>query len=258
MKIENSVPTEVVEPSDGTILIQPGSQSHNITPSYGIESVQSKPQAGHRHTKRLVLVVILLSAVTALIIIVGLLLSRNNKPGITPPEPSVPSKPAVISITAKSKDDLANVCTGNVISNAPSMTEVPRVIAVFEETTKGTSEYATADYYITDKSWVSENRLFNKINLVGCMTHKSESFTGKSCQVTNDMGKTAEMKLYTTEYQLKIYQAQSGKVLGGYTIKSPDTSCPEDVYYSENDSRVFTVPDTLKLNQSIRPYISSN
>lgn len=258
MSPEELKPGEVIKPVDDSNTLQVRGTNRNISPSYGIESVQSKPQIKHKRTRRFVLILILVSSILGLLIVAGMFVSRDNKAPAISSVTEEKSKPDVIAITAKRKEDFSNVCSGSVIANAVSISNTPRVISLFEETSTGSGEFADADYFVSDKSWVSDGSNYDKISLVGCMYHKSESYTGITCKVTTDSGNVIDMKLYSTDYQLKIYQAQSGKVLGSYTLQNPDKTCPLDAYYSKDSTKIFISPESSKLNQSIRPFIKTN
>jgi hypothetical protein len=256
MKTENTT-SEETNQADRVENRSISDKTYNITPSYGIDTVQISPSSRHKRTKKFVVLVILLCALLGLTIIIWMLWSRDrDSSNLEPPKSS--AKPAVVSLTSKTKEDFANVCAGSVIANAADISRSPRVIALFEETLKGAAEYATADHLLANRKWGSEYNALDTINLVGCLNHKSESNTGRICSVTTGSEATQNMMLFTADYQLKIYQAQNGKLLGTYAIKSTDLSCPKDAYYTESAKRVFTVPDANMLNQSITPYINTN
>lgn len=261
--VEVKAPGEVIVPQDAENTVPEGPYSKKISPSYSIESSQSVTHGSHAKARTTVGFVILAILILAALIVGGLIVTRNSKSNVsttasTDSDKNTQSSKSIVAIKAKTKDDFSNVCAGNRITNAVTLESIPRVVALFEESMKGSGIYSPADNYVSEKAWLSNDDSFDKINIVGCLTHDVETNTGRVCTVISADGDKKDLDLYTVEYRLTLYQAQLGKQLGTFGVKGPTTACPENPYYDESNTRIYSNPDKQKLAQAIRPFINPN
>ena len=134
---------------------------------------------------------------------------------------------------------LAEVCTGTVIDVSPeydASSSGPHLIALYSQNSFDGDVYDLMFPSSTElpEAWtVPVGEAFTDVELVGCLARTQETLVetceGYELDETDEMG---TVELYDAVYELTIYSAKSGEVLGTETIETFMDECPSFVMFS--------------------------
>lgn len=149
--------------------------------------------------------------------------------GITPP-----SDPAELK-----SFHLAQMCTGTVIEAAAAYDDSgsgPHKIALYSQNSFNNSTYDFMFPSQTDlpDAWTTAvDQPFSDIELVGCL-ERTETTLVETCEgyEIDEEDREGTVEIYDAVYQLTIYAAQTGAVVGTETIETFMDECPSFVMFS--------------------------
>lgn len=149
--------------------------------------------------------------------------------GITPP-----SDPAELK-----SFHLAQVCSGTVIEAAAAYDASgsgPHKIALYSQNGFDETVYDLMFPSQTDlpEAWTTAfDQPFSEIELVGCLA-RTETTLVDTCEgyEIDEENREGTVEIYDAVYQLTIYAAQTGELLGTETIETFVDECPSFVMFS--------------------------
>ncbi len=164
------------------------------------------------------------------ILFIGLVTAACDEGGGTAP----PSDPAELK-----SFHLADVCKGAMIDAAAAYdasSSGPHLIALYSQNSFDETIYDVmfpSQTNLPEEWTVPVDQPFSDIELVGCLARVEETLVetceGYELDETDEEGK---VEIYDAVYELTIYAAKSGEVLGTETIETFMDECPSFVMFS--------------------------
>lgn len=156
----------------------------------------------------------------------------------------------ISAVTADKVYDMDKICNNNYyISNAGTYTKGSSKVAVFYNSTDSPDNYT--ELYPSKSSWDAE--FPSEVGLVACMIASEGASAGKSCDYTSS-GEKVSIPLYKTNYEVKIIEALTGKVVATEKLTTNTGECPSYVSYDKSDPKVFEDPADDSVEGILTPY----
>ncbi len=176
--------------------------------------------------------------------------------------PDTPDTPDVD--LPKFVSDFDRVCTTQVgFAGATPLSDGaagPRPIAVFQETDSGslitTSFDLPAGWEIENDNDYDNNDEVAPIELVGCSTVTAQTPNGVSCDLEGDDDEVITLGLVDQSFELNVYEAVTGELLGTETIDAADADCPMFVFVDEGQTEYFNTPDADQYINALKAYVT--
>ncbi len=159
--------------------------------------------------------------------------------------------------------DFDRVCTTQIgFAGATPLSDGaagPRPIAVFQETDSGslitTSFDLPAGWEIENDNDYDNNDEIVPIELVGCSTVTEQSPNGVSCDLEGD-DEVITLALVDQFFELNVYEAVTGELVGTETIDAVDADCPTFVFVDEGQTDYFNTPDADQYINALKAYVT--
>ena len=150
---------------------------------------------------------------------------------------TIPSDPAELQ-----SFHLAKMCTGTVIEAAAEYDASgsgPHKIALYNQNGFDETVYDLMFPSQTDlpEDWTTPfDQPFSDIELVGCLS-RTETTLVDTCEgyEIDEEDREGTVEIYDATYELAIYAAQTGELLGTETIETYMDECPSFVMFSTGD-----------------------
>ncbi len=159
--------------------------------------------------------------------------------------------------------DFDRVCTTQVgFTGATALTEVagPHPIILFQETDSGllieSAAELPAGWAVEEDSDFDDNSDLVPTELIGCAQIVAQEPNGVSCDLEDDDGKVTTLDLVDVTYELTVYEATTGALVGTDTVLAADTECPFFVFVDEGDTQYFNAPDADQYINALKPYVA--
>ena len=160
--------------------------------------------------------------------------------------------------------DFNRVCTTQVgfagatpLSDGPG----PHPIVLFQETDSGllieSAVELPAGWAIEPDSDFDDNSDLAPTELVGCAQIAAQAPNGVACDLEDDDGNVTTLDLVDVTYELSVYEATSGTLVGTETIEAASTECPFFVFIDEGDTQYFNAPDADQYTNALKAYVTS-
>lgn len=176
-------------------------------------------------------------------------------------EPVEPVEPEVDLPTFAS--DFDRVCTTQVgFAGATPLTEGPgpHPIILFQETDSGilieSSVDLPAGWAIEEDSDFDDNSELAPTELIGCSQITVTEPNGVACDLEDDDGNVTTLNLVDVTYELTVYEATTGELVGTETIAAADTECPFFVFIEEGDTEYYNAPDADQYTNALKAYVT--
>ncbi len=145
--------------------------------------------------------------------------------------------------------DFDQVCNTQVgFGGAKPYAKTPGVHkVVFFDDYRGESQVESSsqlpeEWIVTEDANFEDNSELAEIELVACSERTAERPTGKKCDLDDD-GTTVTLELVDDADELKVYEATTGKEVGGATIEAERDDCPSFTFYQKGDTTHVAEPD---------------
>lgn len=147
---------------------------------------------------------------------------------------TIPSDPAELQ-----SFHLAKMCTGTVIEAAAAFdasSSGPHKIALYSQNGFDETVYDLMFPSQTElpEAWTTAfDQPFSDIELVGCLA-RTETTLVDTCEgyEIDEEDRTGTVEIYDATYELTIYAAQTGEVVGTETVETFTDECPSFVMFS--------------------------
>ena len=160
-------------------------------------------------------------------------------------------------LTATYMSEVSAVCTGSSITNvAEYKGAAPHPIAIFEQDTIDKNSFTSSSIYFSDSSWTVDTKEYAKVQLVGCLTKKSTTATGRTCDMEDENDQKISVGLFNVVYNLAVYEAKTGKKLADKEVSGPATDCPYFATYDKEDPKLYGDPDKGSATEAVKEYVT--
>lgn len=136
----------------------------------------------------------------------------------------------------------------------------PRPVVLLQETDSGLLIEASAElpagWAIETDADFEDNSDLAPTELVGCAQVAGTSATGIQCDLELDDGSIATLELVDVTYELTVYGAATGEVVGTDTIEASDTDCPFFVFIDEGQTEYYNTPDADQYTAALESYVT--
>lgn len=136
----------------------------------------------------------------------------------------------------------------------------PRPIVLLQETDGGLLIEASADlpagWAVETDTDFEDNSDLAPTELVGCAQVAGTTPTGIQCDLELDDGGTVTLELVDVTYELTVYGAATGEVVGTETIEASDTECPFFVFIDEGQTEYHNTPDADQYTAALTSYVT--
>lgn len=136
----------------------------------------------------------------------------------------------------------------------------PHPMVLFEETDSGilitTSKTLPAGWLVVEDSNFDDNSDLAPTELVGCSQITAQTPNGVSCDLEDDEGKVTTLDLVDVTYELTVYEATTGAVVGTETLAAASTDCPTFVFIDDDQTQFFNSPDADAYTNAVKAYIT--
>ena len=250
MKEINPSTDQPIEP-----LTLNASDSHEkvIKPQGSIKTNATVVETDETNSKTKRLFLTILGVILIIVIVVGvfaILISKDSKDTKT----KGPT-PGNNQINASSLLDYSSVCSGSKIINAITTDAKKRRIAFFDEVTTNSGQYSLSDVALEDSTWEADYTKYTSTQLVGCLTRIKETNTGIKCDLTDDNKQDQKVSVYNVTYRLTIYDASTGQLLDTKNIEGTASSCPYFATYTQNNPKIYALPEKSVLSAAVKEYV---
>lgn len=135
----------------------------------------------------------------------------------------------------------------------------PRPVVLMQETDGGLFITSSADL---PEGWALEtdddfedNSDLAPAELVACSRIAERSPNGTSCDFETDDGEVTSLALVDVTYQLDVYEAATGALVGSSSIDAASTDCPSFLLISEGDTEELNTPSADDYVAALSPFV---
>lgn len=159
--------------------------------------------------------------------------------------------------------DFNRVCSTQVgfggatpLSDGPG----PHPTILFQETDSGllieSAVELPAGWAIETDTNFDDNSDLAPTELIGCSQIVTEQPNGVACDLEDDDGNITTLDLVDVTYELTVFEATTGALVGTETIEAADTECPFFVFIDEGDTQYFNTPDADQYTNALKTYVA--
>jgi hypothetical protein len=113
-----------------------------------------------------------------------------------------------------------------------------------------------AGWTVTEDANYEDNTELAGIELVGCASIVETTPNGTQCEFDDD-GQSISLELVNVTYEVAVYEATTGKVVGTpTTVKAESTECPFVVAYDDGDTTYNLSLDVDDVINALKPAVA--
>ncbi len=164
---------------------------------------------------------------------------------------------AAVAPTELFNTQLEQVCGGGTVAAAapydPTSNEIHPLLA-FEGKAPEFTE-STLDF---PEGWVAQYPDLEMTELVACLERTNEKFV-KTCEgyESDETDETFSVDLYSADYDVTLYAAQTGEEIAATTLKGKIEDCPMFAFFDEGEKSQIDYPIVDKLlRQFVQKYVA--
>jgi hypothetical protein len=155
------------------------------------------------------------------------------------------------------------VCTTQVgYAGAAEYTEGPGPhMIVYLEDYRDEGTYVTSSrtlpdgWALVEDSDYEDNSEFAAVELVGCLDRTEVTPTGTDCDFEDD-GETLTLSLSDATYELTVYTATTGEVVGTATLEAIDPECPFIATFETGDTEFVNTLDDDQVINALKEFVA--
>ncbi|MFN3258218.1 MAG: hypothetical protein ACE37B_21265 [Ilumatobacter sp.] len=137
----------------------------------------------------------------------------------------------------------------------------PRPVMLMQESDSGLWIDASfldlpAGWTIEQDSNFDDNSEFVAIELIACAKVVAQTPNGVQCELEADEGEVIPLDLVDITYEMTVYEATTGEVVGTETIEAADTECPFFVFVDEGQTEYYNTPDATQYTNALKAYVA--
>ena len=99
-----------------------------------------------------------------------------------------------------------------------------------------------------------DNSELAAIELIACSVRGNEKPNGTKCEFDSD-GKTVTLELVDATYELTVYEAVTGEVVGTKKLEAKTTECPFAVSFEEGQTEEFNEPEDKAMINALKEFV---
>jgi hypothetical protein len=162
-------------------------------------------------------------------------------------------------------NDFDRVCKTQVgFSGATAYTATPGVhpAVILEDAFEDDDLYIPyspdlpAGWVVQEDSNFEDNSELAPTQLVVCIDRVAAAPTGTQCEFDSD-GTKVSLELTNGTFDVRVYEAKSGKPVGTASLSTNQTECPSFVTFKKGDTQWFASLDADTVTNALKQYISS-